>query len=478
MSNKIALPIAELKPALTGLGKVLKKHSLPVLKNIKVERTKEGWIALTATDLDAFATVRLEQPTDGEPTAILVPYEELQKAVKVCTKNEVITVHPTFKNTGSLQYGIAEIEFESLPVAEFPEIPKIQGDPIPLPELLRTSIHEALECASTDASRQILNSAFIDVSNPKAQYVIGTNGSHLYASNSFALPLKESVILPTHPFLEFKGFNMDGEWQMKLGTATKDQKAVIQITSRRWRFISRQHEGIYPNWKQAVPNEFKSTIEIHDAVSLIRLIQGLPDYDKMYHRIGLLLENGTLALLAKAERDDPWTSTAVNNAKVSGKNTRVFLNREYFTKALHFGLNVIEITDEISSVRMRNEGRQMIVMPVRADDSRVYAPKPAGTGTDTNKPAATPQAAQPDERNTTMPKNNGNGSHQEPAADKPTLEKALADIEKIKGSYRDAIRGLNDLGDTLKTISKERKSTEKEVQSVRSTLEKLQSVRL
>jgi DNA polymerase III sliding clamp (beta) subunit (PCNA family) len=96
MSNKIALPIAELKPALTGLGKVLDKHAnLPVLKNIKVERTKEGWIALTATDLDAFATVRLEQPSEGEPTAILVPYEELQKAVKVCTKNEVITVHPT-----------------------------------------------------------------------------------------------------------------------------------------------------------------------------------------------------------------------------------------------------------------------------------------------------------------------------------------------------------------------------------------------
>jgi DNA polymerase III sliding clamp (beta) subunit (PCNA family) len=478
MSNKIALPIAELKPALTGLGKVLKKHSLPVLKNIKVERTKEGWIALTATDLDAFATVRLEQPTEGEPTAILVPYEELQKAVKVCTKNETITVHPTFKNTGSLQYGIAEIEFESLPVTEFPEIPRIQGEPIPLPELLRTSIHEALECASTDASRQILNSAFIDVSNPKAQYVVGTNGSHLYASNSFTLPLKQSVILPTHPFLDFKGFNMDGEWQMKLGEKPdKDTPPPIQITSRRWRFISKQHEGIYPNWRQAVPKEFTSTIEIQDVASLIRLVQGLPDYDKMFHRIGLSLENGALALLAKAERDDPWTSTAVNNAEVSGKNTRVFLNREYFTKALHFGLSVMEITDEISSVRMRNEGRQMIVMPVRADDSRVHAQKPAGTGTNTNKPAATPQAAQPEERTPTMPKSNGNGSHQEPA-EKPTLEKALADIEKIKGSYRDAIRGLNDLTDTLKAIGKDQKSTEKEVQSVRSTLEKLQSVRL
>jgi DNA polymerase III sliding clamp (beta) subunit (PCNA family) len=472
MSNKIALPIAELKPALTGLGKVIKKHSLPVLDNIKVERTSEGWIALTATDLDSFATVRLEQPTEGEPTAILVPYEQLQRAVKACTKNETITVHPTFNNTGFLQYGIAEVKFESLPVAEFPAIPRIQGQAIPLPDSLRTSIREALECASTDHARIILNSAHIDVSQPKAQYVVGTNGSHLYASNSFSLPLKESIILPSHPFLDFKGFSADGEWQLKVANGGDK---FVQITSRRWRYISKQHSGVFPNWRHVVPKDFTSSIEIQDAAALIHVIEQLSDYDGMNHRIGLFLENGALALLTKADRDDPWTKTAVSNAKVTGKNARVFVNREYLTKALHFGLNLIKLTDEISSVKMHNEGRQMIVMPVRAEDSATQPPKPAANGTEEHQPAA-PAAST--EGNTTMPKNNGNGSHQEPAAEKPTLEKALADIEKIKGSYREAIRGLNDLTDTLKAISKERKSTEKEVQSVRSTLERLQSVRL
>src|ERR1700761_8101659 len=80
MSNKIALPIAELKPALAGLGKVINKRStLPVLSHIKIERTKDGWTALTATDLDSFITVRLEQPDDGEPVSLLIPYEELLK---------------------------------------------------------------------------------------------------------------------------------------------------------------------------------------------------------------------------------------------------------------------------------------------------------------------------------------------------------------------------------------------------------------
>ena len=78
-----------------------------------------------------------------------------------------------------------------------------------------------------------------------------------------------------------------------------------------------------------------------------------------------------------------------------------------------------------------------------------------------------------------MPAKNGNGAqHTEPKEEKPTLEKALSQIERVKGSYREAIRGLNELSDTLKAISKEQKGTEKELQTVRQTIRGLQSVKL
>ncbi len=72
---------------------------------------------------------------------------------------------------------------------------------------------------------------------------------------------------------------------------------------------------------------------------------------------------------------------------------------------------------------------------------------------------------------------NGNGHHDDNAS-KPAIEVALEKIETIKGSYRESIRGLNDLADTLKQVQREQKTTDKEVQSVRTTLEKLQSVRI
>lgn len=72
---------------------------------------------------------------------------------------------------------------------------------------------------------------------------------------------------------------------------------------------------------------------------------------------------------------------------------------------------------------------------------------------------------------------NGNGNHAEATA-KTTLEKALDQIEAVKGSHRDAIRGLNELADTLRQIHRDQKSSDREVQTVRTTLAKLQSVRV
>jgi DNA polymerase III sliding clamp (beta) subunit (PCNA family) len=211
----IALPIAELKPALIGLGKIIRKSGLPVLNHIKIERTKDGWIAMTATNLEQTATVRLEQSAEGTPISMLIPYDSLQKTVKACSKGDIITVEDEGEAI-TIHYPIgtqsAQTNVETLKVEDFPSIPRIKGPSISLPDSLRSSIHEAFECASEDPGRYILNGAFIDVSQADCHHVIGTNGRILYSSNSFSLPMGQSLIIPTHPFMGWKEFNVDAGW--------------------------------------------------------------------------------------------------------------------------------------------------------------------------------------------------------------------------------------------------------------------------
>ena len=489
--SQFALPIAELKPALAGLGKVIAKRcTLPVLGNIKIERTKDGWIALSGTDLDHHVTVRLEQPGAGEPAALLVPYDELLKTCKACGSGEEILVERTGKITATIKYRIGqqfvESKVESLPVEEFPEIPKIKGDAIALPDSLRAAIHEALQCASTDQTRIILNGAFIDVSKPDANYVVGTDGRHLYSSNSFALPLAQSLLIPSHRFLDWKQFSADGEWQLKVGVPEhKDAVAPFQISSRRWRFISRQIDGNYPNWRQVAPGSsaYGTTIEFDpDAVGeILQTIARMPDHDKINHALGIEVKGNRVNLLSKAGADQPWIRVELLLTLIQGRDVTVHLNRNFLIKALQFGLTRFEMIDALSPLRFSHGGRQMIVMPTRPDPAATPAPQPTSP-----TPAAEngPQASeQPEERKTTMPeKSNGNTtgakSTDTTTSEKSALETALAQIEVVPGDFRNAIAGLNKLAEALKQAQRESKTSDKEIQSVRQTLRSLQSVRI
>jgi len=498
----ITLPMAELKPALTGLGKLIQKsHGLPVLRTFKVARNPEGWVSLTATDLDAFATVRLEQPAEGEPIAMLVPHEELSRTIKSCAKDESILVAPGAKQTGYLQYHLgsqlAEVEFTAIPAEEFPEAPHINAAPIPLPEPLRSSIQQALECSSTDPTRLVLNGICLDVSNAKAHYIVGTDGRHLFSSNSFSLPLKDSLILPNHNFLGWSQFANDGEWQLRIGMPAKDQRTPFQITSRRWRFISHPHEGNYPNWRQVIPSagSATATIEIDPQAleSVLQTIQRMPCHDAVNGTIGIAITAGKFHLLGKSTATAEWTRVPMDDAKCSARDITVFLNRELLSKALGFGLARIELIDARSPYRFSNGGRQMIIMPVRADAitstaSPTTPPPPAIPAAAQTNPPPTP-AEQPKEE-TPMPATNGNttggnvGANgakratETPAAEKSALDTALAQIEIVRGDFRNAIAGLNKLGEQLKQVQRENKSTDKEIQSVRQTLRSLQSVRI
>ena len=62
--------------------------------------------------------------------------------------------------------------------------------------------------------------------------------------------------------------------------------------------------------------------------------------------------------------------------------------------------------------------------------------------------------------------------------EKPALETALAQLEILRGDFRSTLTGLNKLGELLKQVQRENKSSEKEISSVRQTLRSLQSVRI
>ena len=485
--SKINLPIAELKPALAGLSKIINKRcTLPVLGCIKLERTKDGWIVLTGTDLDAFVSVRLEEPSEGEPVSILVSHFDLTRITKGCSPGETITVELVDQNKVQVHYligsttAVAQLDF--IPVDDFPVVPKIRGEAIPVPDDVRQSLHAALECVSDDETRAVINGAYLDVSKKDGHCLVGTDGRHLYAGNSFMLPVAESFIIPNHSFLGWKVFNHDGEWQLRVGERDKkDDPLTFQVSSRRWRFIHKAIDGNYPNWRQIVfgASNVKTTVQLaeENLDNLAQLIKRLPEAPKDQHRtLGLKVEDKRLFFQGRSAVDQQWMEVEVHGAKITGPNITTYLNRQYVLKALSYGLARIELQDALSALRFNGHGAQVVIMPVRVDASPIQPPPTQVAEPNHSGPETTTT-----KRSIPMPKEmpaatNGNGHHT--PEEKPAVEAAIEKIEIIKGSYREAIHGLNGLADLLKQVQREQKTTNKEVQSVRTTLEKLQTVRI
>ena len=95
----ITLPVAELKPALMGLGKVVARRvTLPAISTIRIDRDNDGGITLSATDLDAFVSARLSGTEAGEPGTVLVPFTALNNIAKACRGNDALQISPDSKN--------------------------------------------------------------------------------------------------------------------------------------------------------------------------------------------------------------------------------------------------------------------------------------------------------------------------------------------------------------------------------------------
>jgi DNA polymerase III sliding clamp (beta) subunit (PCNA family) len=493
--NPITLPVSELKPALAGLNKIIaRRPTLPVLGCVRVERTETGRIELAATDLDTSAVVQLDAPEQGEPAAFLVPYEDLNNVAKSCEREDALIVTPVEGNQVAIRFSVGgkmiEHRCPSIPVDEYPDITDVRANPIPIDNHLRGAIHDAMGCASVDQTRAILNGACLDVSRPQGHYVVATDGHHLFSSNSFKLPLKDSIIIPSHRFLGWKEFNQDGDWTLRAAKPERNQPPRFEIATKHWRFIARSLDGHYPNWHAVVPDpcNAKTTIEINteSVDGVIQTVARMPDHDPKHHAIGLEITGRRLSLLSKSPGSDQPTRVELSGVKITGTDVTIHLNRQFLTKALRFGLTRIEITDPLTPLRFSNGGRQMIVMPVHpAPASSTQTPQAQSAPVASTTTTPPPQAEQPEKK--PMPENTNtiHGASRSTtavtstqSAERPALETALAQIEVIRGEFRSAVAGLSKLGELLRQASREQKTSEKEIQGVRQTLRSLQSVRI
>ena len=466
----ISISVSDLKPAIAGLAKVVSaKATLECLRCVRVDATPER-VTILGTDLEMYASILLPGARTETKASFLLPFERLQSMAKRFNSRAVLNVEPgrIFCDLGT---GRVSENVEAPKLEDFPVEPEFKINTVAMPESFPRRFTETMGCSSTDATRYILNGVQLDVSDPASHYMVGTDGRHLYSANSFALPLSDSVTIPNHKLLMWRGL-ADLPWALA-GQKKKDT-ALVRIAAGDWTLTMRTIEGNYPNWRQVVPknDQHRTTITLPDEHEFARIVNGLPGGDLNDKPVNLVIKNGSVSV----KDNTGGCSVLLEGAKAKGPDIKIRLNRDYLTKAFDYGLTNIGLIDEMSALQFTREGRQMVVMPLRVADVTPAAettpapsePQPERTMTETNGHHTNGAA--------TSHLNGANRSTM--PAEKPAIEVAIEKLDAFKGTFREALVGLTELTTLLKQSVRDQKAGEKEIHQVRQTLRSLQGVRI
>lgn len=467
MTPEITLPVAELKQALPGLSKLIgKSRTLPVLQSVRVQRDAQGIVTIEGTDLDAHVAYQLKDAQAGKPMEVLVPFDVLTKTAK--GSSETLALIPDGKDKVRLRYNIGnspvEQRISTQEMKEWPASPKFTAPLVSLDPRFGATLKDALLCASNDSTRRVLRGACVDVTDPKAHYIVGTDGRILFAANSFNFDLKQSVIIPDSKFLSWNGFLTDDCCQMAVQNDPKDPQAGwVQLRTPRWTYTAKQIEGNYPIWKNVIPARSAKGMTLKlspEAIAqIIGVVSQLPGGDKQNRPVRLAIQNGELHLEGRENDDLPWTRVRIEGATIQGPAITVSSNRDLLVQALRYGLNQIDLETPDDVAVFSQGGRKCVVKLLNQSQ---HPPAPASGVT---KPTET---STPEERKVVTKETKT--ETQEP------LKLALERIEAIREALKTTMRDLGEVADALKAAEKEKKSAAREVESVRTTLRSLQKL--
>ena len=300
-------------------------------------------------------------------------------------------------------------------------------------------------------------------------------------------------IVPERRFLHWTGLAEDGPWQLAVQLDKEKAPEWVRLQSEHWTFTTKAVTGIYPNWRQVVPVA-KAPTRVHlgaEAVAL--MLQALPQLpvNNEYNQPVTLDFTGDKLVLRCQPKQGPAVEVPVPDVQITGPGVAITLNRTYVCKALRFGLTELGLIDALSPMVFSAPGRKMIVMPMRPDVVATAPVKPtppppeaaaeahpsatqSQPPTEESKPmvtqANTPTAAASERGSLkTKPEDAGNGT---------ALKAAIEHIEALKGRLRDVVTELTQAVDLIKAAEREKKASEKEVESVRTTLRSLQKVQI
>ena len=352
-----------LAEALATAGRaVASRGTLPVLAGVRLELAGDR-LTITGSDLELTVTVELTVAGLADGVAV-VPSRLVNDIVKALEPGAVEL--ETNDDEARIASGRSEFQVRTLPAAEFPRVPTVEGDEVRFDagELV-AALRQVLPAASGDDNRPILTGVLLAAEG---------DGLRLVATDSYRLAVRDlpgvsvlssgkSVLVPSRALSELsRSLGDGGELTLRLGE--RDASFATDHVVLTTRLI----EGDYPNYQGLIPQHQPNLLTVNRE-ALAEALRRVKLLARDATPVRLLMSADGLEL--KAVTQDVGEGSESLDATYVGEELTVAFNPDYLLAGVEAAIGdeiTLATLDSLKPAVVRSpstQGYLYLLMPVR-----------------------------------------------------------------------------------------------------------------
>lgn len=325
---------ALLKPLQAVTGIVEKRHTLPILSNVLIER-KQGNLTMVATDLEIQVAARMELGKGpGEDTGLTVSARKLQEILRALPDGSEAALEVQ-NNRLQVRSGKSRFNLQTLPVGDFPAMaePGAAQAKVSMPQKALRELLLLVQYAMAQQDiRYYLNGLLMVLEGGQVK-VIATDGHRLsYAARALGQSQeKREVILPRKAVLELSRLLADSDDPVSIEIFG----AVVRFGFGGTVLTTKIIDGKFPDYTRVVPTNYQKRFSIQRQALLQSLQRAGILSNEKFRGVRWMVSAGSLRI------------SCTNNEQEEAQEE---LEITYGGDALDIGFNITYILDVLNNV--------------------------------------------------------------------------------------------------------------------------------
>jgi DNA polymerase-3 subunit beta len=325
---------ALLKPLQSVSGIIERRHTLPILSNVLLERTGSR-ISMIATDIEIEITASAPVDSQGEAKSITVGARKLLDILRALPEGSEVSLALQDRRL-QVKSGKSRFNLQTLPAEDFPRLAAGEGSPskFSMPQKMLRGLLGLVQYAMAQQDIRYYLNGLLMVLDGGSLKLVATDGHRLaFASRELGagdLP-KQEVILPRKTIIELSKLLGD-----------TDDPVSIELSANQARFsfgevllISKLVDGKFPDYGRVIPKDQPKSLRLKRTELLTCLQRAAILTSDKFRGVRWILSNGALKIVC--------TNTEQEEAQEE-------LDVDYKGESLDIGFNVGYLLDVLNNL--------------------------------------------------------------------------------------------------------------------------------